>query len=269
MAFNCVYFNFLKYFIAFFVIFVHTCACSSFDDVNFEDMTRNEIIGHYFDKGYSHKEIVSVLATVHAISLSCRTIRRILKALGRARHQPTSRETLATAVNFTQQQLQQSGQCLGYRALWKRLQANKINLSQKKTLEMLRLMDGDGVAQRKRKCVRRREYINPGPNFVWHMDGYDKLKPYGFPIHGAIDGFSRRVLWLEVGCTNNNPIVVAKFFCKAAIENSMLPCVVRADRGTENVHVQKIQVYFRSEHEDYLAGDTKFSVRKKYWKSTY
>lgn len=28
-----------------------------------------------------------------------------------------------------------------------------------------------------------------GPNYVWHLDGYDKLKPYGFAIHACIDGF--------------------------------------------------------------------------------
>ena len=26
---------------------------------------------------------------------------------------------------------------------------------------------------------------------TYTVDGYDKLKPYGFSIHGAIDGFSR------------------------------------------------------------------------------
>lgn len=31
-------------------------------------------------------------------------------------------------------------------------------------------------------------YINQGPNFVWHVDGYDKLSPYGLDIHGCIDG---------------------------------------------------------------------------------
>ena len=24
---------------------------------------------------------------------------------------------------------------------------------------------------------------------MWHVDGYDKLKPFGFPIHGCIDGY--------------------------------------------------------------------------------
>ena len=27
-----------------------------------------------------------------------------------------------------------------------------------------------------------------GPNYLWHMDSYDKLKPYGISIHGCIDG---------------------------------------------------------------------------------
>ncbi len=26
-----------------------------------------------------------------------------------------------------------------------------------------------------------------GPNHIWHADGYDKLKPYGFPVHGCIE----------------------------------------------------------------------------------
>ena len=29
---------------------------------------------------------------------------------------------------------------------------------------------------------------------MWHIDGYDKLKPFDFAIHGAIDGYSRKIL---------------------------------------------------------------------------
>jgi hypothetical protein len=28
------------------------------------------------------------------------------------------------------------------------------------------------------------------------------LKPYGIPIHGCIDGFSRKVIWLNVSWNN-------------------------------------------------------------------
>ena len=34
---------------------------------------------------------------------------------------------------------------------------------------------------------------------MWHVDGYDKLKPFSFAIHSAIDGYSRKILWLHVG----------------------------------------------------------------------
>ena len=53
------------------------------------------------------------------------------------------------------------------------------------------------------------------PNYVWHVDGYDKLKPYGFCIHGAIDGYSRLILWLEVLNSNNSSGVIAKYYLDA------------------------------------------------------
>lgn len=51
-----------------------------------------------------------------------------------------------------------------------------------------REVDPQGVEERRRRTFIRRAYINKGPNYLIHIDGYDKLKRYGFPIHGAIDG---------------------------------------------------------------------------------
>ena len=31
-------------------------------------------------------------------------------------------------------------------------------------------------------------YHMQGPNHVWHLDGYDKLAPFGLYIHGCVDG---------------------------------------------------------------------------------
>ena len=46
----------------FMLIFLLVCSfyatAMSGDDVNFDDMSRNELIAHYFGKGYQHKEIV-------------------------------------------------------------------------------------------------------------------------------------------------------------------------------------------------------------------
>lgn len=68
-------------------------------------------------------------------------------------------------------------------------------------------MDPGGVAQRRQHRLNRRVYsskvansypLTPfalsdlvyyqGPNFCWHIDGNDKLVPYGFGIHGGMDG---------------------------------------------------------------------------------
>jgi len=32
------------------------------------------------------------------------------------------------------------------------------------------------------------DYFIQGPKYCWHIDGNDKLVPYGFAIHGGIDG---------------------------------------------------------------------------------
>jgi hypothetical protein len=36
----------------------------------------------------------------------------------------------------------------------------------------------------------RSEYIVPGPNYIWSLDGHDKLKAWGIEIYGAVDAYS-------------------------------------------------------------------------------
>lgn len=59
---------------------------------------------------------------------------------------------------------------------------------------ILKVLDPDGVETRSRRRLQRQKYRFKGPDFIWYIDGCDKLKPFGFCIHGAIDGYSRRIL---------------------------------------------------------------------------
>lgn len=124
--------------------------------------------------------------------------------------------------------------------------------------ELLKIVDPEGVELRSRHRLKRRQYKTKGPNYLWHMDGYDKLKPFGFCIHGAIDGYSRRILWLDVASTNNDPKVVAQYFVDCVRQIGGTARVIRADCGTENVHVEALQRYLRREDEDDWAGDNSF-----------
>ena len=75
--------------------------------------------------------------------------------------------------------------------------------------------DPHGVEQRKHGHLHRRMYVSPGANFCWHINGYDKLKPFGFSIHGCVDGFSKRIIWLEVRHQKKNPQLIAQYFLRS------------------------------------------------------
>ena len=115
---------------------------------------------------------------------------------------------------------------------------------------LLRGIDPDGSNERQLDRLKQREYSNPGPNFCWHADGYDKLKPYGFPIHGCIDGYSRRVLWLAVGKSNNDPKIISKYFLQCVEHNQGYLTMVRTDRGTENTLMAAMQYFLHRSHGD-------------------
>ena len=90
--------------------------------------------------------------------------------------------------------------------------------------------------------LRRRVYRNAGPTYAWHCDGYDKMTPYGFPIHGCIEGYSRKILWLYVTKSNSCPSNIAAFYLHAVSEFNGCPVNLITDAGTENGTMAGIQV---------------------------
>ena len=73
--------------------------------------------------------------------------------------------------------------------MWARLRKKGVIVKRARVMSCLRELDPDGIDSRRQKRLRRQAYHSKGPNFIWHIDGYDKLKPYGFSVHGCIDGF--------------------------------------------------------------------------------
>lgn len=125
-------------------------------------------------------------------------------------------------------ELEASGSTLGYKSLWRKLQqVHGLTVKRSTVLRILRLADPSGIAERSRHRLKRRKYKVPGPNFLWHIDGYDKLKPFGFAIHGCIDGFSRKILWLEVAVSNNKPEIIAYYYLKTLEKLKLLPTLIR------------------------------------------
>ncbi|CAH1115627.1 unnamed protein product [Psylliodes chrysocephalus] len=100
-------------------------------------------------------------------------------------------------------EIKKCGQLHGYRWMYLKCLQKNLVVTQDIDRELLGLLDPEGVEIRKR--LRRRQYHNKGPNYLWHIDSYDKLKPYGICINGCIDGFSRHIIWLRAGPTASDP----------------------------------------------------------------
>ena len=126
----------------------------------------------------------------------------------------------------------------------------------------LKSIDPDGVARRSKYRLKRRKYSNCGPNYIWHIDGNDKLKLFGFCIHAGIDGFNRKILWLKVSYTNKDPLLVCQYYLVAISTLGALPKKVRADRGTENVDIFSVQTFLRRNHADSVCGNSSFQNGK-------
>ncbi|XP_019850439.1 PREDICTED: uncharacterized protein LOC100641674 isoform X2 [Amphimedon queenslandica] len=204
--------------------------------------------------GCTNKEIQSLLRPLKFIHI--RYIQRTLKEAGYSTLQRRdSIEKVKIAINI---ELHGSGCLLGYRSMWHRLK-KKYNLSVTRDVVMMLLatMDAAGTTQRKSRRLNRRIYLNKGPNYLWHMDGYDKLKPYGIAIHGCIDGYSRKILWLKAGSSNNDPHIIAHHYVECVRCNGC-PSILRSDLGTENSLVSVMQPILRHYHTDSLAGPKSF-----------
>ena len=102
-------------------------------------------------------------------------------------------------------ELSGSGADTDYRRIHKPLKSKGYICRRDDVRQIVKQLDPYSAKLRKHKRLHRRRYVADGLNFVWHLDGHDKLKPFGFSIRGSIYGFSRYLIWLEVASSNKKP----------------------------------------------------------------
>ena len=118
---------------------------------------RDSIIENYFNAGYKYCEILAFLLLYHGINISLRQLKRILNTKGlRRRKHPSD---LLDVINVIEREIQGSGSCIGYRAMWQRLRTDhKLVVSQNTVRQALKLIDPDGVTRRRKHRLQRRRY---------------------------------------------------------------------------------------------------------------
>lgn len=228
-----------------------------------ESLDDRGLISYYFSCGFNYRSIVKILEKRHDLTISYSTLKLRLKEYNLKRRGVEYDDEI---VHQRIVQLLDGPGCIaGYRTVWHTLQKEGIQVPRHVVQEKLKELDPEGCELRKRKCLRRRQYHSSGPNHVWHADGYDKLKPYGFPIHGAIDGWSRKIMWLRVARSNNLPEIPATFYLECVAEHGGCPVKVRTDCGTENCIIAAMQCEFRNDESAHSFGQSVANQRIEGW----
>ena len=127
-----------------------------------------------------------------------------------------------------------------------------VNISKEHVRKGLANIDLEGASMRKKKTIQRKTYETNGPFDVFDIDGNYKLKRFGFVISECIDGFCRKLIWLFVSTTNNDPLVAANFYLKAITNLGSTANTLRMDLGTENVYCEELQVFFTKNSNSFL-----------------
>ena len=240
------------------------------DEAEFDE---EEVLKYYFDRGFNYQEILLFLSERHEHPLSYSTLLRRFKKYGLARRGVTDKEEFNDIFGEVQRRMAElingPWSSVGYRTIWHILEMEGLRIPRVIVQDILRDMDPDGTALRKKHRLKRRTYQNPGPNYAWHKDGYDKLKHWGFPVHGAIDGFSRKILWLEVARSNNSPHKIASYYVRTVSDQGSCPVELITDLGTENGLAASIKTFFRDNPDAHRYAASPRNQRIEGWWSFY
>lgn len=129
--------------------------------------------------------------------------------------------------------------------------------------------DPHGVVERGRHVIRRRVYSVPYANYVWHIDSNHKLIRWRLVIHRAIDGFSRKIMYLT--CANNNKASTVVNFFANAVTTYGLPDSVRSDKGGENCDVWRYSLYHHNmDPSSVIVGSSTHNERiERLWRDVF
>ena len=139
-------------------------------------------------------------------------------------------------------------------------------VSKEDVRKAIKEIDPEGVDRQRSKVVHRRVYEFLGPGHIYHLDGNDKLKRWGLCIHGCVDGFNRKILWLVASSTNNGPLVIGNCFLQCIKKPKILPVVLRMDKGRENIFCEDLQLFFTGKDDIYTyAASTRNQRIESFW----
>ena len=112
-----------------------------------------------------------------------------------------------------------------------------LRIQRRRIREINARVDPQNTALRWGVVVSRRTYQVAWPNSLWHFDGHLSLIRRKIVIHGCIDGFSRRIIFLRSNSNNLAETVLDLFLDAVQRDGNLWLSRIRVEKGVENVPV--------------------------------
>ena len=153
--------------------------------------------------------------------------------------------------------------------MWGQLRSMNIHVTRQRVHDSMVRVSPDFVYHRRSNTISRRVYNVPSSNALWHIDGLHCLIRWKIVIHGGVDGYSRRVVYLHAS-SNNRAETVYKLFVDAVRECGW-PSRVRSDKGGENVEVARAMLAVRGTgRKSHITGSSVHNQRiERLWRDTF
>ena len=122
------------------------------------DKTLDQLLSHYFTKGFTYLEIQEFLRVCDQLTISLSTVKRHSKKLNVFRR-PVERIRTddATLMVAVKEELSGSVSNIGYRRAWAHLWKTGLKVWQEDVQRAILPYGPDGVSRRKRRKLRRRK----------------------------------------------------------------------------------------------------------------
>ncbi|KAK0655393.1 hypothetical protein B0T16DRAFT_432760 [Cercophora newfieldiana] len=201
---------------------------------------RSDIQYFFYNHFPSDKTLLRLLRSIgHVVNPA--GLRRIRKSLGL--YKKHSKEEIERAkqslVAYFQgdKTLEQTVRSQG-----RKLNAVTVRLETKVLLpiaashDLIRELYPQDVKARQRRFQQHKGgFVTPGPDYIWCVDGYLKMRFFGFEIYAAIDAYSRFIVWAHCGISATTQRGVYSQYLTTLATNGRMPWFMRSDRGMETL----------------------------------